>query len=278
MKSKDAAGSRSRRTWVQVYNPLMRSTAEPTLFRPGDVLARSGGQSFQQPLFDDGRNEVSLLCDAPASASGRGAVVYDDSNAFWFVLRGEYEWRIGGLPPMRAAQGDIVMAPAGIPHAARLAGEEPGLRIAVSKRGGERRQADPGEAKTPTQRTCPPNMLITRTADLLTASDQRRFTIVEDDRNTLFLIREYPGAVSSAHWHFDFDEWWVIGGGELVFEIGEGRPRLHARTGDVVFAPRGFRHRITTIGARPSLRMPVTTADNIHIWTDADAGAPAPRA
>ena len=33
----------------------MRSPVEPTLFRPGDIFARSGGQAFQQPLFDDGR-------------------------------------------------------------------------------------------------------------------------------------------------------------------------------------------------------------------------------
>ena len=57
----------------------MRSPAEPTLFRPGDILARSGGQAFQQPLFDDGRNEVSLLCDAPASASGCGPTASDES-------------------------------------------------------------------------------------------------------------------------------------------------------------------------------------------------------
>ena len=57
----------------------MRSPAEPTLFRPGDILACSGGQAFQQPLFDDGRNEVSLLCDAHTSASGRGPTAPDES-------------------------------------------------------------------------------------------------------------------------------------------------------------------------------------------------------
>ena len=56
----------------------MRSPAEPTLFRPGDIFARSGGQAFRQPLFDDGRNEVSLLGDAPASASGRGPTAPDE--------------------------------------------------------------------------------------------------------------------------------------------------------------------------------------------------------
>ncbi len=62
-----------------MYNLPMQSPAEPTLFRPGDILACSGGQAFQQPLFDDGRNEVSLPCDAPASASGRGPTTPDES-------------------------------------------------------------------------------------------------------------------------------------------------------------------------------------------------------
>ena len=123
----------------------------------------------------------------------------------------------------------------------------------------------------------PPNMLITQTEALLASSDQRRFTIIEDDLNTMYLIRERPEDVSNAHWHFDFDEWWVIGGGELLFEVGEGRPELHAREDDIVFTPRGFRHRIATVGDGVSLRMPVTTADNVHIWTDDDRSAPPPR-
>ncbi len=61
-----------------MYNSPMRSPADPTLFRPGDILARSGAQAFRQPLFDDGRNEVYLLCDAPASASGRGPAAPDE--------------------------------------------------------------------------------------------------------------------------------------------------------------------------------------------------------
>ena len=120
-------------------------------------------------------------------------------------------------------------------------------------------------------------MLLTRTGDLLASSDERRFTIIEDEQNTLYLIRERPGDVSNAHWHFDFDEWWVIGGGELLFEVGQGRPKLHAMEGDIVFTPRGFRHQIATIGDQVSLRMPVTNPDNVHIWTDDDTSAPPPR-
>ena len=169
------------------------------------------------------------------------------------------------------------MCPAGTAHTIDVSGSEPGLRIAVYLPDGGTTKGSHNDTQNISQPAEPPNMPFTRTGDLLKNSDQRRFTIIEDDRNTVYLIREYPGTVSNAHWHFDFDEWWAIMGGDLVFEVGEGRPKIHARDGDIVFTPRGFRHQITTIGDQPSLRMPVTTADNVHIWTDDDTAAPPPR-
>lgn len=252
------------------------SPTEPTLFRPDNVRARLGRGPWRLALFHDGRNEVALVCDAPFSQT-EDASFQHESNVFWFVLRGEYEFRIGSFPAFRAAKGDIVSRPPGLAFSTRVVGNEEGLRVAVSPsqdivRLDGRPKRD--ESLDPTQ---PPNLLLTRTDDLLASSDQRRFTIIEDDLNTLYLIRERPGDVSNAHWHFDFDEWWVIGGGELVFEVGEGRPKLHAKDGDIVFTPRGFRHQIATVGDVVSVRMPVTTADNVHIWTDDDTSAPPPR-
>ena len=257
----------------------MTSTAnptEPTLFRPEEIRIGRGPGPWRQPLFYDGRNDVALLCDAP-EADTDDTPPLSEFNEFWFVLGGEYEFRMGSFSPIRAAKGDIVRRPSGLALSARVVGDEEGLRVAVSPSqdiaqldGRQKRD----ESLDPAQ---PPNMLVTRTEELLASSDQRRFTIIEDDLNTMYLIRELPGDVSNAHWHFDFDEWWVIGGGELLFEVGEGRPKLHAQDGDIVFTPRGFRHQIATIGDGVSLRMPVTTADNVHIWTDDDSSAPPPR-
>ena len=252
------------------------SPNEPTLFRPEDIWARIGRGAWRQSLFHDGRNDVALVCDVPAFQT-EDAAIPSDCNEFWFVLRGEYELRIGDVPPIRAAKGDIVMRPTGMSLSARVLGGEEGLRVvAVPSQGIVESEGHQERAASfdPTQ---PPIMLITRTSDLLASSEQRRFTIIEDELNTIYLIREQPGDVSNAHWHFDFDEWWVIGGGELLFEVGEGRPKLHAMEGDIVFTPRGFRHQIATIGDEVSLRMPVTTADNVHIWTDEDSSAPPPR-
>ena len=252
------------------------SPAEPTLFRPEEIRVGRGPGPWRQPLFYDGRNDVALLCDAPGTDTDDNPPL-SEFNEFQFVLRGEYEFHIGSFPPVLSAKGDIVRRPSGLALSARVVGDQDGLRAAVSRsqdivESEGRQMCD--ESLDPTQ---PPNMLVTRTRDLLASSDQRRFTIIEDDLNTMYLIRERPGDVSNAHWHFDFDEWWVIGGGELLFEVGEGRPKLHAREGDIVFTPRGFRHQIATLGDGVSLRMPVTTADNVHIWTDDDSSAPPPR-
>ena len=252
------------------------SPTEPTLFRPEDIRAQRGPGPWRQPLFHDGRNDVTLLCDAPETDADDTPPL-SEFNEFQFVLRGVYEFRIGDLSPVRAAKGDIVRRPSGLALSTRVVGDEEGLRVAISpsqEMAASERHQERKESLDPAK---PPNMLVTQTKALLASSDQRRFTIIEDDLNTMYLIRERPGDVSSAHWHFDFDEWWVIGGGELLFEVGEGRPKLHARAGDIVFTPRGFRHRIATIGDGVSLRMPVTTADNVHIWTDDDTSAPPSR-
>ena len=246
------------------------SPTEPTLFRPDDIHARLGPGPWQMGLFHDGRNDVALVCDAPPSKAEE-APLQIDSGEFWFVLNGEYECSIGSRPPFRAEKGDIVMCPAGLMGQCRTTADEGALRVSVSRIGEDVILEEHEERDDP-------GMAFTRTSDLLASSDQRRFTIIEDAINTVYLIRVPPGDVSKAHWHFDFDEWWVIGGGELVFEVGEGRPKLHAREGDIVFTPRGFRHRITTVGQVESLRLPVTNPGNVHIWTDDDTGAPPPRA
>ena len=245
------------------------SPTEPTLFRPDDIRARMGPGPWRVDLFHDGRNDVALVCDAPPSKAEE-APLQIDSGEFWFVLNGEYECSIGSRPSFRAEKGDIVMCPAGLMGQCRTTADEGALRVSVSAIGEDATSEEHEERDDP-------GMAFTRTSDLLASSDQRRFTIIEDAINTVYLIRVPPGDVSKAHWHFDFDEWWVIGGGELVFEVGEGRPKLHAREGDIVFTPRGFRHRITTVGQVESLRLPVTNPGNVHIWTDDDTGAPPPR-
>ncbi len=101
-----------------------------------------------------------------------------------------------------------------------------------------------------------------------------------DDRNRLTVLMNQPGESNDAHWHDDFDEWWMVLEGEIDFEIGlpankQGAPygeiiTIHARKGDLVFCPKGLRHHIRTVGTRTSYRLAVATPAAPHVYTDKD--------
>ena len=81
---------------------------------------------------------------------------------------------------------------------------------------------------------------------------------------------------NNAHWHPDFNEWWTILKGELTWKVGENRPLIEVREGDIVFVPEGMRHHISTVGDETSLRLAVTNTEGVHIYTDDDEAAPPP--
>ena len=78
------------------------------------------------------------------------------------------------------------------------------------------------------------------------------------------LICRAPGDSSRRHYHPDHDEFWVIMGGELVWEI-EGQGPIHARTGDIVRVSKGTPHNIRTVGDGPSLRLAIVVPDVPHV-------------
>ena len=84
-----------------------------------------------------------------------------------------------------------------------------------------------------------------------------------DGRNNVVLICNAPGQENDAHAHPDFNEWWVVLQGELIWEIGDYAP-LRANKGDVVMAPKGRRHGIRTVGSENSLRLGITHPESNH--------------
>ena len=250
---------------------------EPQLIRTRDVIEARGDPPWSERLLEDGRNTVELTCSAPGEA-GRSHV-HPDHNEWWIVVTGQYVSEIGDHGPTIAQTGDIVFCPAGVPHSATATGDNPAARLTVAKLDGLQAEGGPdGRSAPPAYPTEPPNMLHTRLTEIVAGSGEPpwKHTLVADDRNAAFLICQAPGMANRAHWHYDFDEWWMVLGGELTWEIGS-RPAIHAAEGDIVYSPRGFRHSIKTVGTRPSLRLPVTPPDNPHVWTDEDVAAPPPR-
>lgn len=250
---------------------------EPLHISTNEVMARRGPPPWSELLLEDGRNAVELESSAPGQTGHPH--VHPDHNEWWIVVMGEHLVEIEGSPLIRAKKGDVVFCPAGVPHSVMAGGDEPAVRLAVSRLDTpDVRGKSSGRSIPATARSQPPNMLHTSLRALYERSGDPpwKHVLVDDDRNKAHLICHPPGMSNRAHWHYDFDEWWLVMQGELTWEIGN-RTVIRAGDGDIVYSPRGFRHSIKTVSTGPSLRLPVTPPDNPHIWTDEDGAAPPPR-
>ena len=255
-------------------------STEPLHISLQDVVARHGEPPWSEQLLSDGRNNAGLICNAPGTSND--AHIHTDFNEWWIVLRGEIVWEVGDHPAIYAKKGDVVISPAGTRHMISTVGDEPSLRLYINKPGSSHSIKGPraNDAIPFPDQTLPPNLVHSRLDQLMAHFGEPPWstTLLDDDRNKANLICHGPGMSNNAHWHPDFDEWWTILAGELTWEVGEGRPMIHARDGDIVFVPRGMRHHITTVGSEISLRLPVTTPESLHIYSDDDKAAPPPRA
>ena len=252
--------------------------AEPKRFSIAEIVARHGEPPWAESLFTDGRNNVVLICDAPGRSNDAHA--HPDFNEFWIVLRGELVWEIGDYAPIRASKGDLVMAPRGQRHAIKTVGDQISLRLGVThpESNHDVKGSRSNILKPVPRRDAPPNRLRTSLEYMMDTMGEPPWatSILTDDRNSANLICHAPGMTNNAHWHPDFNEWWAILGGELTWEVGEGRPLIHARDGDIVFVPEGMRHHISAIGDDTTFRLAITTPDQPHIYTDDDDAAPPP--
>ena len=78
------------------------------------------------------------------------------------------------------------------------------------------------------------------------------------------LICAPPGNSSRRHYHPDDDEFWIVMGGEMLWEV-EGHAPMQAKNGDIMYVPKGLAHNIVTVGDGPSLRLAVGIPDIPHI-------------
>ena len=65
--------------------------------------------------------------------------------------------------------------------------------------------------------------------------------VITDSRNRMAVISSPGGSPGDPHLHEDFNEWWVVFGGEMRYRVGEYEP-FKAHFGDMVVAPSGYRH------------------------------------
>ena len=90
--------------------------------------------------------------------------------------------------------------------------------------------------------------------------------IIADERNLVTLIASPPGGGNRPHWHREFDEWWVVLGGQLQWEL-TGGVVVNAAKDDIVWVPRGTVHHIRNVGDDLSLRLAVAMPPAWHVYS-----------
>ena len=113
-----------------------------------------------------------------------------------------------------------------------------------------------------------PNVLHTRIADVVAQMGPPPWAkrVIADERQLVTLIATPPGRGNRPHWHRDFDEWWVVLGGSLEWELTGGTV-FQASERDIVWVPRGTVHHIRTVGDQVSMRLAVAMPPAVHYYS-----------
>ncbi len=112
------------------------------------------------------------------------------------------------------------------------------------------------------------NALHTRIADVVQQMGPPPWSkrIIADERQLVTLIASPPGGGNRPHWHREFDEWWVVLGGHLEWEL-TGGVVVQATKDDIVWVPRGTVHHIRNVGEGQSLRLAVAMPPAMHYFS-----------
>lgn len=74
-----------------------------------------------------------LICQAPGTVNDRHYHIEDE---WWIIVEGEIDWEIEGRDkPVRARAGDFVFVPKNHFHLIKPRGDQPTIRLAISKTG-----------------------------------------------------------------------------------------------------------------------------------------------
>lgn len=93
-------------------------------------------------------------------------------------------------------------------------------------------------------------------------------TLVDTESNSATLICQLPGEGNRRHFHPDWNEWWFIVEGIWEWEI-EGEKK-EIKQGDLVFMPKGKKHKITAKGNKVAIRIAVSRYDVAHVYDEKD--------
>ncbi|HUE65587.1 MAG TPA: hypothetical protein VMO78_14525 [Rhizomicrobium sp.] len=287
--SSDAsAQSASTLAWAPRPSQLVPYAApNRPLWKLSDILARHAGEKdWSEPVVDTPDFVARYVSMAPGKSTQN--IMYADDRAFWVVESGQIRFQIEGQASFVATKGFLVQVPARTAFTLETAGNEPSLRF----------ELHPAEAPIyPISETPAPGSGVSYikaafkgrgaydTAnrpfldfekDVVQDGKPAPATVLKDPYLSVEVFRGPPQPLPPdsdwGHFRANFPGFWFVLEGKQNFLI-EGEKPFTASEGDVVFAPVGRFHRVSSGGDGMSTRLAINARPgNLH-WYRPGAGS-----
>ena len=251
-------------SWAPKGTPVPYTGVNKPIWRIADILAKHQGQkSWTEDVIETPRYSAKWIAMAPGEKTR--TQFYGDDRTVWVVWGGKLKFTIQGQEPFVATKGFLVQVPLRVPYSIEAIGDEPGLRLEITRGGGilpsypldsgGMPKAPPGQhyvkVSYPTKPVGGGVDVYTQTnkpsldffKDIVQTDPEakgRRLTFFVSDADNQAAIIRGPGAPmppdsNKGHFHIGNDEFWFIPEGKIAYQI-EGIGLVVAAAGDLVLA------------------------------------------
>lgn len=94
------------------------------------ILDNCPNSSWSYRVVDSDSNSATIICQNPGE--GNREHYHPDWNEWWFIISGAWEWEIEGIK-RDVTVGDFVFIQKGRKHKITAIGDQPAVRLAVSR-------------------------------------------------------------------------------------------------------------------------------------------------
>jgi len=102
------------------------------------------------------------------------------------------------------------------------------------------------------------------------------YPVVYTDNDQIAFIRQIKGEGCRKHYHPTKDEWWCIFRGRFIYELWSDPKNVNkkpdkillAKSGDLVFLPKGTTHIITCVSDEPGVRLACGGRNMSHVYVE----------
>lgn len=257
------------------------------LWRLSDIRARHAAEAdWSEPVADTPSFVARYVSMAPGKSTQ--PIMFSDDRSFWVIEAGQVRFRIEGQEPFVATKGFLVQVPARTPFVLETVGSEPSLRFEVM----------PAEPPIfPISETPVPQRGVSYIKasfkgrgsydainrpfldfqkDVVQDGHPAPATFLKDPYMSVEVFRGTPQALPPdtdwGHFRANYPGFWFVLEGRENFLI-EGERPFTAEEGDVVYAPVGRFHRVTSGDEGMSTRLAINARPgNLHWYQPGKAG------